>query len=247
MRLVDIVSTHASDGRSVLATEEAMPLVERIDGVAAVTADLPDRAVVIHRAVAGDEMPGLGRIAGLVGERGVGLLVLDAPMTALPLGDLLRSLGQERLRALAVHSLASSGTNTAVVVTRDADEPLRSHVLGEWFPTTGPEAGLRRDNELVVESVVARALRGELERRLHAAGEVEQELRAEIEHLRGECEAQTRSAADAQAEVARLERALALVERRSPGYRFARLASKIRTDAVGAGRDLVGRRGGRQP
>ncbi|KGN40910.1 hypothetical protein [Knoellia aerolata] len=247
MDLVDIVSSHAPDARPVFATAEAMALVARVPGAQPVPAARTASAVVVHRAASGSETGALTVLAELLGDHGIGVLVLDTALTSLPLGAVLRTLGEGRLRALAVHSMSSSGARAAVVVTRDLEVPLRSHVLGEPFPTSGPDASLRRDNELVVEAVVARAMRAELERRLRVAAEEERRLQAQVEQMRGELAAESKAVTQARAEVGRLERALVLVERRSPGYRAARLASAIRDDAVGAGRRLLDRWGPKRP
>jgi hypothetical protein len=141
--------------------------------------------VVVDLVQRGNEAEAITALGDLVGDRGVGVLILASPPAEMPVGRIVEALGQAGLRTVQAEGLASRYGRTVLALTRDREVPQRSYLLDQPVPSTDA-AALRLANEWAVAGLQQRAASGLAEDQLAGARDEAKELRLEIDRLSAE-------------------------------------------------------------
>jgi hypothetical protein len=242
MSVDEVVTRYAgspSGARPVVFLPGAEGVGGRLSGASPMetAAEAPSR-VVVDLAQRGEEAAGVERLAGHLGGRDVGVLVLVSAPELVPAGPVVAALGGAGLRVVQAEGMVSREGRTVLAFTADPSVPQVSYLLGHAVPE-GDAARLRQANEWAVEGLQLRALAATTADQLAGAREEAAVLRVERDAL------ETRLAAERarlQAEVdtlARANRALRAQRDMTTGAKVKKAVRILMEDPLGGAKRLA--------
>lgn len=248
MVIDELVQRYARDevrpSGAVVVCDAAQALLPALAGLDAVawSEDVLDGSTVatlVDLAGAPELATLVGRTAGRLRDHDVAVLLLDAPVDALPVGALVADVTAAGLRVLEVRSLQDRLARTILVVSRDPERAHQTHLLASGLHDDD-RLRLREHNEWAVEGVQLRARVEVLERRagaltaqVHALTEQAAALREDNDRLRPLADQLPPLKQEQARTASELARAVALAESRRP--------SALASRTVGAARRRLGR------
>jgi hypothetical protein len=239
MSIAEVLARYAdsaSGDRQLRYLPPAAPVAGSLPGAAALepdAADVEGGAVVVDLAQSGAEAAAIGALGALLGERGVGVLILASTPESMAVGPVLQAATQAALRVVQAEGLASRHGRTILVLTRDPAIPQRSYLLGEPLPDA-PATRLRQANEWAVEGLQLRALSGVTQTQLSGAREEARLLRVERDELAAAWAAERKRLNARIAELTEAPGAL-----RSGMQHLKKAASLMSSDTVGGSRRIA--------
>jgi hypothetical protein len=239
MSLTDYVSTTRTglgDTAGVRLLDDSEALRGAVPEEAGTEAD--GRSVVVGHAPLGDEVAVLGRLADAIGDAGIGVLVLVAEPSALPVGPLLAAATEHGLRVVRAQGVAHRRARTVLSVTRDAEVPVTAY-LSQTPVATDDRAALRLANEWVGEGVALRAAVDQLTERLRGSDEEARLLRVRLDEVQSQAKAEREALQQELAGARKTAREATAKAAQGPTVKVRRAVAVLREDPVAGSRRLA--------